>query len=63
MCGEFSIADIAIFPMVNNLVGYYGARELVGYDEFKNVDRALRTFLARPAVVEGLGIPRRETPA
>jgi GST-like protein len=59
MCDEYTIADIAIFPMVNNLVGYYGARDLVGYDEFTNVDRALRAFLARPAVVTGLGIPVR----
>jgi GST-like protein len=59
MCGEYTIADIAIFPMVNNLVGFYGARELVGYDEFRNVERALRAFLARPAVIAGLTIPRR----
>ena len=59
MCGEYGIADIAIFPMVNNLVGFYGARELVGYDQFRNVDRALRAFLARPAVIAGLEIPRR----
>jgi GST-like protein len=60
MCGEYSIADIAIFPMVNNLIGFYGAGELVGYDEFRNVDRALQVFLARPAVVTGLKIPRRD---
>jgi GST-like protein len=56
---DYSIADIAIFPMVNNLIGYYGARELVGYDEFGNVDRALQAFLKRPAVIAGLQIPRR----
>jgi len=60
MCGEYTIADIAIFPMVNNLIGYYGARELTGYDEFRNVDRALQAFVARPAVSRGLTIPRRE---
>ena len=59
MGAEFTIADIAIFPMMNNLIGFYGARELVGYDEFKNVDRVLQVFLARPAVVAGLKIPRR----
>lgn len=56
---EYSIADIAIFPMVNNLIGFYAARELVGYDEFAHVDRALQAFLARPAVVRGLKIPAR----
>ena len=59
MGGEYSIADMAVFPMVNNLIGYYGARELTGYDEFRNVDRALQAFLARPAVARGLGIPAR----
>jgi GST-like protein len=59
MCGEFTIADIAIFPMVNNLIGYYAARDLVGYDDFRNVDRALQEFLKRPAVIKGLRIPAR----
>jgi GST-like protein len=59
MCGEYSIADIAIFPMVNNLIGYYGARELVGYDDFGYVDRALQAFLKRPTVIAGLQIPAR----
>jgi GSH-dependent disulfide-bond oxidoreductase len=56
---EFTIADIAIFPMMNNLINFYAARELVGYDEFRNVDRVLQVFLARPAVIAGLKIPRR----
>jgi GSH-dependent disulfide-bond oxidoreductase len=56
---EFSIADIAIFPMVRNLVGFYGAGELVGYPDFANVQRGLEQFLARPAVQRGLEIPRR----
>jgi GST-like protein len=56
---EYSIADIAIFPMVRNLVGYYGAGELVGYADFPNVERSLQVFLARPAVVRGLSIPKR----
>jgi len=59
MCGEYTIADIAIFPMMNNLIGYYAARELVGYDEFTHVDRALQAFLMRPAVNKGLKIPAR----
>ena len=59
MGDEFTIADIAIFPMVNNLINFYAARELVGYDEFRNVDRVLQAFLARPAVIAGLTIPRR----
>jgi GST-like protein len=56
---EFSIADIAIFPLVRNLVGFYGAGELVVFSEFPQVRRALEAFTARPAVTRGLAIPAR----
>ena len=59
MGDEYTVADIATFPWVNNLVGFYGAGELVGFDEFVNVKRTLEAFLARPAVVRGLNIPPR----
>jgi GST-like protein len=61
MLGDaYSIADIAIFPWVRNLVGFYGAREIVGFDDFREVQRVLDAFLARPAVQRGLDIPKRE---
>ena len=60
---EYTIADIATFPWINNLVGFYGAGELVGISEFANVRRVLQAFLARPAVVRGLQIPKRPPPA
>ena len=53
---EYSIADIATFPWINNLIGFYGAGELVGFAIHARA-RALKTFLARPAVVRGLDIP------
>jgi GSH-dependent disulfide-bond oxidoreductase len=56
---EYSIADIATFPWINNLIGYYGAGDLVGISQYTHVQRALKTFLARPAVVRGLEIPKR----
>ncbi|MFL6697464.1 MAG: glutathione S-transferase N-terminal domain-containing protein [Vitreoscilla sp.] len=59
MGDEYSIADIASFPWINNLVGFYGAREIVGFDDFANVQRVLASFLERPAVVRGLNIPKR----
>nr|WP_315236580.1 glutathione S-transferase N-terminal domain-containing protein [uncultured Albidiferax sp.] len=60
MMGEdYTIADIAIFPWVRNLVGFYGAGELVGFAEFANVQRVLAAFVERPAVVRGLAIPAR----
>ena len=56
---EYSIADIAIFPMVRNLIGFYEAKELVGFSDYPHVQRALDSFLARPAVARGLAIPAR----
>jgi GSH-dependent disulfide-bond oxidoreductase len=55
---EYTIADIATFPWVRNLIGYYEAGDLVGIDGFPNVTRALASFLARPAVARGLEIPK-----
>lgn len=55
----YSIADIAIFPWVRNLVGFYGAGDLVGFENFPHVQRALAAFVERPAVVRGLNIPPR----
>jgi GST-like protein len=56
---DYSIADIATFPWINNLIGFYGAAELVGISHFTHVQRVLKTFLARPAVIRGLEIPKR----
>jgi len=58
---DYSIADIATFPWVRNLVGFYGAGDLVGYADFPNVKRVLDAFAARPAVARGLDIPKRGT--
>jgi GSH-dependent disulfide-bond oxidoreductase len=61
MLGEdFSIADIAIFPWVRNLVGFYGAGDLVGFSGFQEVQRVLQAFVQRPAVIRGLEIPKKE---
>jgi len=59
MGDQYTIADIASFPWINNLVGFYEAGELVAFDDFGNVKRALAAFLARPAVQRGLKIPAR----
>ena len=59
MGDTYTIADIASFPWINNLVGFYGARDIVGFDDFANVKRVLAAFLARPAVQRGLKIPAR----
>ena len=59
MGDEYTIADIASFPWINNLVGFYEAGDLVGIADFANVRRVLAAFLARPAVQRGLKIPAR----
>ena len=59
MGDDYSIADIAIFPWVRNLVGFYEAGELVDFGGFTHVQRVLAAFVARPAVVKGLAIPPR----
>ncbi|MBG6077903.1 glutathione S-transferase N-terminal domain-containing protein [Polaromonas sp. CG_9.11] len=56
---HYGIADIATFPWVRNLVGFYEAGELVGFDDFAQVKRVLAAFVERPAVVKGLAIPKR----
>jgi len=60
MGDEYTIADIATFPWVRNLVGFYEAGDLVGIADFPNVVRVLDAFLARPAVARGLNIPKRD---
>jgi GSH-dependent disulfide-bond oxidoreductase len=59
MGDDYSIADIATFPWIRNLGGFYEAGELVGLADFTHVARALRAFTERPAVVRGLEIPAR----
>ena len=59
MGDDYSIVDVALFPWINVLNGFYGAGELVGMSSYTHVTRALAEFLKRPAVVRGLTIPQR----
>ena len=54
---QYTIADIAIFPWVRALLGFYEAGDLVGIADFPEVTRVLQAFVARPAVVRGLAVP------
>ena len=56
---DYSIADIATLGWVRNLIGFYGAGDLVDYASLKNVPAWLARGLARPAVQRGLEIPAR----
>jgi GST-like protein len=59
MDDDYTIADISMLGWVRNLIGFYGARELVAFDTFKNVAAWLERGLARPAVQRGLNVPQR----
>ncbi|TIS84813.1 MAG: glutathione S-transferase, partial [Mesorhizobium sp.] len=59
MDDEFTIADVATLGWVRNLIGFYEARDLVGFDDFPGVAAWLERGLARPAVQRGLTIPVR----
>ncbi|MET3667589.1 glutathione S-transferase N-terminal domain-containing protein [Caulobacter sp. 1776] len=59
MGDDYTIADIATLGWVRNLVGFYGAGELVEWASLKHVPRWLEAGLARPAVQRGLEIPKR----
>lgn len=57
MSDVYTIADMAIFAWVRNLIGFYQAGNLVGIADFPHVLRALQKLLARPAVKRGIDIP------
>jgi len=59
MGADYTIADISLLGWVRNLVGFYGAGDLVRYDKLKRVPAWLENGLARPAVQRGLDIPKR----
>jgi GST-like protein len=59
MGDDYTIADIAIFPWVNVLNTFYEAGVLTGLAHYEHVMRGLGAFLARPAVVRGIDIPKR----
>jgi GST-like protein len=54
---QYTVADIAVFPWVRNLIGFYDAGELVQIERFPNVLRVLEAFVTRPAVARGLVVP------
>jgi len=54
MGANYSIADISLLGWVRNLIGFYEARELVGFDRFAHVQAWLDRGLSRPGVERGL---------
>ncbi len=55
--GDYSIADIAVFPWIWNVVENYKAGEILEIEKFKNVTRAHAAFMARGGVQRGLKVP------
>jgi len=58
IAGEYSIADMAIAPWLNAL-NFYETKDVVGFDDLKNVPAYLDRFMARPAVDKAKNIPAR----
>jgi GST-like protein len=56
----YTIADISMLGWVRNLITFYEARDLVGFDGFRSVATWLDRGLTRPAVQRGLKIPSKE---
>ena len=54
--GPYTIADIALAPWLNALE-FYGAQDMVGWSELKNVPTYVERFFARPAAARGRSIP------
>ena len=59
IAGDYSIADIAIVPWLRNFRDFYGAGDITGLPDRKNVVAYIDRFLARPAVQRGAVIPAR----
>ena len=59
MGDAYTIADVATLGWVRNLIGFYGAGDLVDYGALKQVPAWLERGLARPAVQRGLELPKR----
>lgn len=58
----YSIVDMSIFPWVDGLVGFYDAREELGFDTLPSVERWLKACTERPsyAVARQVAAPPSE---
>ncbi|MFK7875511.1 MAG: glutathione S-transferase family protein [Paracoccaceae bacterium] len=56
--GSYSIADIAIAPWLRAL-DFYGAKDVLGWEDHPNLVAYLDRFMARPAVGKAINIPPR----
>jgi len=56
IAGDYSIADMALAPWLDALA-FYGAKDVTGFNELKNVPAYVDRFYARPAVQWARKIP------
>lgn len=56
---DYTIADIACWPWIRNLGGFYEAGEVLGLADFKNTMRWLDACLDRPSSDKAVNIPPR----
>ena len=59
MGDEYTIADIAIWPWLRTLTGFYEAGDLVGFNDFPKVAAYLDRTANRPASLKAVNIPAR----
>lgn len=59
IAGDYSIADMAIAPWLRAL-DFYGAKEVLGWGDHRNLVDYVKRFEARPAVQKGLVTPARD---
>ncbi|MBL0370585.1 glutathione S-transferase C-terminal domain-containing protein [Rhizobium sp. KVB221] len=59
MGDDYTIADIALWPWLRTLTGYYEAGDLVGISNFPNVLAFLDRCASRPASLKAINIPAR----
>jgi GSH-dependent disulfide-bond oxidoreductase len=59
MGDDYTIADISVVGWVRTIIGFYEAREITGYDDFKHLSAWFDRMMARPAVQRGVEIPAR----
>ena len=56
---KYSIADLAIWPWIRVMRGHYAADDLVGMDNFTNVQAWSTRCMERPASLKAVNIPAR----
>ncbi len=60
MGDDYTIADIAIWPWIRAMTGFYEASDVIGMDNYKNVIRWFKVCENRTASLAAVNIPKRD---